>query len=36
MDENQMIQVPLRTLPEPWRYLDDIIFKGDGWLASYR
>ena len=33
MEENQMIQVQRPTQPEPWR---DLIFQGDGWLASDR
>ena len=36
MEENQMIQVQRPTQPEPWRDLDDLIFQGDGWLASDR
>ena len=36
MEENQMIQVQRPTQPEPWRALDDLIFQGDGWLASDR
>ena len=36
MEENQMIQVQRPTQPEPWRDLDDLIFHGDGWLASDR
>ena len=36
LEENQMIQVQRPTQPEPWRDLDDLIFQGDGWLASDR
>ena len=36
MEENQMIQVQRPTQPEPWRYLYDLIFLGDGWLACDR
>lgn len=36
MEENQMIQVQRPTQPETWRDLDDLIFQGDGWLASDR
>ena len=36
MEENQMIQVQRPTQPEPWRDLDDLIFQGDGGLASDR